>query len=473
MRQIKKIADKIMDARTTSILIALLIVRIPYLLAYYPGLMIYDTGSSIAQFYGFKTHVVAISNMPDAILSNHHMILFTYLMGGFVKLGDLLGSQNLGFFLYVLIQVLLSNLIISYGLKLIKHRVNSILYLIILLLYMFLPVISLWQLTMSKDAFFSAFIMLYSVMLFRIVDTHGEIFKNKKFVGVLLAVTLMCVLSKQQGSYIVLICAVVLLTVYKKRALFSSIVMALIGVFYLTIFTGIILPNLHVAPSSKQEMMGFMFQQTAKYVVDYGEDVTSEEKNAINAVLPFDDLAELYDPYMQDSVKFEYNQESTNEERTEYIKTWFEMFFKHPDSYFSATLLNCSGFFLPGYENEYSYWPVYLEHSEILNEHENFTLVNVKPPIIYSGMTVIVELLGRLPVISLLFKSFFYVWTMIVGIVISLIKKRFETLIYALPAILSICLLFITPDVEFRYVLPFVYFVPVFYASIFRKKEQK
>ena len=114
-----------------------------------------------------------------------------------------------------------------------------------------------------------------------------------------------------------------------------------------------------------------------------------------------------------------------------------------------------------------------MEHSEILNEHENFTLVNVKPPIIYSGMTVIVELLGRLPVISLLFKSFFYVWAMIVGIVISLIKKRFETLIYALPAILSICLLFITPDVEFRYVLPFVYFAPVFYASIFRKKEQK
>ena len=175
-----------MDARPISILIALLVVRIPYLLAYYPGLMIYDTGSSIAQFYGFKTHVVAISNMPDAILSNHHMILFTYLMGGFVKLGDLLGSQNLGFFLYVLIQVLLSNLIISYSLKLIKYRVNSILYLIVLLLYMFLPVISLWQLTMSKDAFFSAFIMLYSVMLFRIVDTKGEILKNKKFVGLLL-----------------------------------------------------------------------------------------------------------------------------------------------------------------------------------------------------------------------------------------------------------------------------------------------
>ena len=75
--------------------------------------------------------------MPDAILSNHHMILFTYLMGGFVKLGELLGSQNFGFFMYILIQVIFSNIIIAYGLKLIVHRVNERLYLIVFFIYMF------------------------------------------------------------------------------------------------------------------------------------------------------------------------------------------------------------------------------------------------------------------------------------------------------------------------------------------------
>lgn len=473
MNSIKKIANKVMTARSRTIFVALLIVRIPYLLAYYPGFMIYDTGSSIAQFYGLKTHVVAISNMPDAILSNHHMILFTYLMGGFVKLGDLLGNQNLGFFIYILIQVVLSNLIIAYSLKLIKDRVNPLLYLIVLLVYMFLPLISLWQLTMSKDAFFSSFLMLYSVMLFRIVDTKGDIFKNKKFVVLLSITAIMCVFSKQQGSYIVIICALVLFAVYRKRALLTLIVMVLIGGFYLTIFTSIILPRFHVAPSSKQEMMGFMFQQTAKYVVDHEKDVTQEEEKAINAVLPYDDLKKLYDPYMQDNVKFEYKQEASDKERANYIRIWFKMFFKHPDSYFSATFLNCSGFFLPGHEGDYRYWPVYLEDSGILNEYDNFTLVNVKPPIIYSGMTFIIELVGRLPIISLLFKSFFYVWMMLASIVISLIKRKFDTLIYVLPAILSICLLFITPDVEFRYVLPFVYLAPMIYAYIFRKNEQK
>lgn len=237
------IKNKIINAKISTTFLMLFIVRIPYLLAYYPGLMIYDTGSSIAQYYGIKTHVVAISNMPDAILSNHHMILFTYLMGGFVKLGELLGSQNFGFFMYILIQVIFSNIIIAYGLKLIVHRVNERLYLIVFFIYMFLPVISLWQITMSKDAFFSAFIMLFSIILFRIVDTQGKILKNRRFVAIMIICTLMCVLSKQQGSYIVILCALLLILVYKRRVFLTSIMVIMIGVFYLTVFIGIILPK--------------------------------------------------------------------------------------------------------------------------------------------------------------------------------------------------------------------------------------
>lgn len=463
------IKNKIINAKISTTFLMLFIVRIPYLLAYYPGLMIYDTGSSIAQYYGIKTHVVAISNMPDAILSNHHMILFTYLMGGFVKLGELLGSQNFGFFMYILIQVIFSNIIIAYGLKLIVHRVNERLYLIVFFIYMFLPVISLWQITMSKDAFFSAFIMLFSIILFRIVDTQGKILKNRRFVAIMIICTLMCVLSKQQGSYIVILCALLLILVYKRRVFLTSIMVIMIGVFYLTVFIGIILPKFHVAPSSKQEVMGFMFQQTAKYVVEHKNQVTPEEAETINRVLPYNDLEDLYDPYTQDLVKFRYKQKASGKERTEYIKTWGKMFFKHPNSYVSATFANCRGFFIPDFKDNYSYWPVYLEHSNQLNKYDIFKLVNIKPPVIYRTMTTIIELLGRIPVISILFKPFFYIWSMIIGMVIALIKKKVDTLIYILPSILSIGLLLITPDVEFRYVLPIVYLVPIIYAYIMRK----
>lgn len=48
------IKNKIINAKISTTFLMLFIVRIPYLLAYYPGLMIYDTGSSIAQYYGIK-----------------------------------------------------------------------------------------------------------------------------------------------------------------------------------------------------------------------------------------------------------------------------------------------------------------------------------------------------------------------------------------------------------------------------------
>ena len=86
-----------------------IICRIPYLIAYYPGLMIYDTASSILQFYGYPTFAASLSNVPGAILTNHHGVLYTLLMGGAVRLGELLGSQNTGFFIYILLQTVLGS----------------------------------------------------------------------------------------------------------------------------------------------------------------------------------------------------------------------------------------------------------------------------------------------------------------------------------------------------------------------------
>lgn len=283
----------------------------------------------------------------------------------------------------------------------------------------------------------------------------------------------MCVLTKQQGAYILLVCAVVLAIVYRKRIVKAIIPMIVISVFYLTVFCNIILPALNVAPSSKQEMMGFMFQQTARYVVDYPEDVTEEEENIIGKVLPYNKLQELYDPYSQDPVKFEYKQMATEEERSAYKNIWFKMFFKHPDSYIKATLENCSGFFIAHDTNDYIYWPVYLEHSDILNGHEVFKLHNCKPFPFYYIVNNIIELTGRTPLLKLLFKTYLYVWITIITLVVAFIKKNYYSYIYMMPVILSLALLIITPMFEFRYGLPFIYIMPMMYGFIFKQKIGK
>lgn len=465
--------DRLMKLKLWQIFLILMVVRIPYLIAYYPGLMIWDTGSSIAQFYGFKTHVVSISTNPDAILSNHHMILLTFLMGGAVKLGELLGSQNFGFFLYTLAQVALTNFIVAYGLWSFREKCARGIWLTALVVYALLPVFSIWQLTVSKDAIFSAFALLLVLLLYRLVESEGQALRGKKYTAALLATNLMVILTKPQGVYISLITFGVLAVVFRKQWKKVLLLGVLPGVLYLTIFTGMILPALNVAGSGKQEMWGFAFQQTARYVCYHGEEVTQQEQEAINAVLPYDQLTELYTPTSQDPVKFAYKQQATKQDLSRYLCVWAKMFFKHPETYICATFNNVKYLFVPNLEQPYSYFPVTLESSEILNEHDVFELRNVKIQPFYSVISAANEKLATTPVIMLIYQACFYVWLTVAGCVLLLIKRNYRALLCLIPLILSVLILVIAPVVEIRYVLLPVYCASILVIMALERKEKR
>ena len=44
---------------------------------------------------------------PSVIITNHHPVIHTLLLGSMVKIGTLLGSVNIGLFLYSIIQILI------------------------------------------------------------------------------------------------------------------------------------------------------------------------------------------------------------------------------------------------------------------------------------------------------------------------------------------------------------------------------
>lgn len=465
--------NRLMKLKLWQLFLILMVVRLPYLIAYYPGLMIWDTGSSIAQFYGFKTHVISISTNPDAILSNHHMILLTFLMGGAVKLGELLGSQNFGFFLYALAQVALTNFIVAYGMCLFREKCSRGIWLTVLGIYALLPVFSIWQLTVSKDALFSAFALLLVLLLYRLVDSKGQALGCKRYMAVLLITNLMVILSKPQGVYISLATFAVLAVVYHRQWKKMLLCGVLPAVLYMTVFTGILLPALNVAGSGKQEMWGFAFQQTARYVRDHAEEVTQEEKEAIDGVLPYDQLAQLYTPTSQDPVKFQYRQQATDEALSDYLSTWFKMFFKHPGTYICATFDNIKYLFVPNQENPYSYFPVMLESSDILNEHDVFQLHNAKIQPVYMLLSVVNDRLATLPVFMLAYQACFYVWLTVAGCVWLLVRRNCRALLCLIPLILSLLILVIAPVVEIRYVLLSVYCAPMLAMIACERKEER
>ena len=466
----KKLIHRLLSIKPWKLFLILLLLRLPYLVAYYPGTMIIDTGSSIAQFFGYKTHVVSISTNPNALLSNHHMILLTLLMGGAVKLGDILGSQNFGFFLYTLAQVIITNAIVVYGLYVFKNRCRPIAYLISLVGYALLPVFSLWQITVAKDSLFSAFALLLIILLYRLIESKGNVLQSKKYLFLLVFANLMTILSKPQGVYISLLTFLLITLIYRKSWIRLLCIGILPPLLYLTVFTGILLPAMNVAVSGKQEMLGFAFQQTARCIRDHGAEVTTAQKEAINAVLPYDELAKLYTPNTQDPVKFRYRQDASDEALCEYIATWAEMFFQHPKTYLAATFENIRHFFIPDSENPYSYSPVLLEHSAILNEH-SFKLHNPKPQPIYSILAAGTDRLATTPVVSLFFQPCLYVWLTIIGSLLLLFCKRYRNVLALTPLILGTMILLIAPVVDIRYVLLSIYCAPMLPIMIFQRKD--
>ena len=47
-------------------------------------------------------------------------------------------------------------------------------------------------------------------------------------------------------------------------------------------------------------------QQTARYLKEYPDDVTKEEAKAIDGVMKYDEIADLYNPELSDPVKATY-----------------------------------------------------------------------------------------------------------------------------------------------------------------------
>lgn len=446
-----------------------IICRVPYLIAYYPGLMIYDTASSILQFYGYPTFAASLSNVPGAILTNHHGVLYTLLMGGAVRLGELLGSQNTGFFIYILLQTVLGSAVAAYSMIVLSGYVHKAVLLAAGAAFAFIPLISIWTITMSKDSLFAITGTILCVMLFRIVMSGGKLLKNGMFMVRLFAVNVLLTFTKNVGAYILLFCALFLILYYRRAWYCAAASFALPAILYLTVISGIVLPAFHVAPSGKQEMLGFMLQQTACCVKEYPQEITAEEIEAISEVLPYEELSDLYDPISQDGVKFRFDQNASSESVKRYIKTWFFMFFKHPRAYWNATMRITGSYFKP-VPGGHEYMPRLAGSVKLLKDNEAFDLHYAGSKELRDTMNRLITGMADSPVIGLLFQKCFYVWAAILCVLLAAVLPKKERILFLLPYIVQILFLFIAPVASTRYILLLIMAFPFMAGSMMTGK---
>jgi hypothetical protein len=223
--------------------------------------------------------------------------------------------------------------------------------------------------------------------------------------------------------------------------------------FYQLIWQGILLPSWNIAPAGKQETLGVLFQQTARYISEYGDEVTDEERAAIDAVLPYETIVSSYDPLKSDELKWTFNQNCTSEEISAYTKCWFSMLLKHPGVYFAATLNTSYKFFDITWQTS----PFFTKFNSRVDKSDEIY--------IYSFFTAgwlgdkiksLFNLLQRIPVLGLLFSVSFYTWLTYFAFLAVLGKKKDKRTVMIILPLLSVLVYFACPVSLSRYAQPLI-----------------
>ena len=445
-----------------STFIILFICYLPYIIAFYPGILSPDPSNQIKQFYGIKTKYNDYSIMLDEniTITNHHPVLHTVILGGLTYFGKTLGSENFGIFLYSIMQTILLISLLSYTIYYMKKLETPIyLRLITLIIYAFVPIFPLYAMSTLKDVIFAILVIFYILKLFELIRFNNKENYTIKNCIILITLMLLITLFRNNGIYLILMSFPFLLIIDKKNR-FKILITLLIPVMAYYGFEKILLPSLKITPGSIREVLSIPFQQTARYVKEYPDDVTNEEKEVIDKVLGYENLAKRYDPQKSDPVKNKFNKYATKEDLSNYFKVWFLDFFKHPNVYLEATINNTYGYFYPDAKK----WYVYYSYDTRLSEdgidyHYNnlTTLRNVLSN--YAITFPYIPIIGAIVSIGICTWICMLLWAFIMR------SKQYKYLIYLTP-VLSLILVCIASPVNtyFRYTLGYTFAIPILIA---------
>lgn len=449
-------------------LLIILICWIPYLIAYYPGMLMQDSANQIKQFYGYDVPKNSATNSvnlidPSVKITNHHPVVHTYILGICMQIGKMIGNDNIGVFIYTFLQVIMFSSTFAYIINFMKKLiVPNFVRILTLVIFSLLPIIPIYAIDITKDIPFTCFVLIYITKIYDILKYSDEDkYRLKKYlnIGIL---GILIALFRNNGILVILMSLPFLAIVDKNNRKGYIITTIAILILY-EIFIVIILPALKISPVSIREALSVPFQQTARYVKEHGNKVTIEEKNVINKVLEYDTIAKVYNPIHSDAVKNTYVKNATNSDLIEYFKVWFKQFLKYPTTYIQATINNTYGYFYPETE-VYSYTTPYIIDSETtLNKTGEFNYGYIKElRNIRETIDIVSKIILKLPGISWIINIAFNTWIIMIILMYLLYIKKCRYIIYLTPFISIVLVNILSPvNAYFRYVIPYIFGMPL------------
>lgn len=466
------------------ITILMIVERLPIILSSYPVRLIYDNQWEIDE-YKYKW------------LNDHHTVFHTLVINWFGELGEKLGNQGTGFFIYLILQLIFTSLIVAYCFEIMRKLQAPMWSRWFMFILFFATSYCLFYSSfMEKDIPFSyCALLIVAQMVLCIVDYKKFLSSKKGIIISIFAITLFCLVRKN-GLYITAVLFVVMLafilikSIKDKKLHLKTLAkvgcILLVPIVIMSGFNSVCTNAYNISKGSIKEALSIPFMQTARYITYYDNEVTDEERAAIDGVLDYYSIIYNYSqptdlnkrPYKDntcfaDYIKNTYRGDDTK--LTEYFKTWAKMFLKHPLVYVEATWAMCYSLSSfdefnyavsspEFYTTEYSPTPSKIEEIKKYTEPEWTITTKSIADKIFSVMSVF-------PGINLM--NDYTTYTVLTAIFILFIfndlkNKQYVKTRFALPLVFILFSLAITmagPCMIPRYFFPAMFSIPLIYGA--------
>ncbi|WP_191560040.1 DUF6020 family protein [Metabacillus idriensis] len=327
------------------------------------------------------------------------------------------------------------------------------------------PVNSIYSITIWKDVLYSAFLLLFIVLVFNIVKTKGLWIKSKSHFFFFIITSLSLIFFRHNGFPVFIVTMILILVFYwnvKKQVIIG---LTSVAIIYLLV-TGPVFNILGVKPSDPNEALSIPTQQLATIIIEDG-NISESQEEYLNEIFPIELWKERFNPYNTNPIKFswgEYNREVIFDDTKKYFSTWLELCIQNPK-------LALKGFFThtslvwqihqpkePGYTDTFV-TNVYYGNKQGL---EN-TIINEKITLAANKyLTVTKEMFG-----SIIWRPANYAFMILLLTFIGYLRNDFRIWFVSLPLLLNTAAVMAAlPAQDFRYLYSntLVVYIAIFLA---------
>ena len=337
------------------VLLLLLVSWLPYLLSFAPSSVLDDSLASITPW---------TNGTP---LTNHHPVVYSLLVGGFVFLSKILPlSLNAAVFLYSLVQsVCLAGTLAAMFCRLQRAGARRCVLAAGIGYAMIVPYFPAYAMILWKDPLYSCALLWLSMLLFDAVRKEGGLpdraWQIKWFLALLCTAFL-----RNNGAFCLLFMAAALLLSGRRKRFFCTACMTVIVALLFFTVQHTVYPLCHIADTEYTEKIGIPLQQLAATVAYKGK-MGEEEREFLFKIMPEQEWKERYAPCLADKIKWTdgANMEYISQNKRTFWEVWGNLLLKNPAIYLRAYGMDTFGFWAPGVQNRYGYVDLYITENDL------------------------------------------------------------------------------------------------------------